>query len=512
MFYNNSKNLSALALILAMSFSLANISHAQGVVTMVDEEVDELGLPVEAEQKPAENVQGNKPVENPQGNNPAENWQGNNPAENWQGHNPAENWQGHNPAENWQGNNPAGNWQGNPAENQQGNNPANNYDQNVKQELNSIAELEDTLKALNDGGAKTEQAPAKAPKAEDDFLASIENSADSSKRLTALGDTVLAQIDNELFTQMSDIEKQTTLLSLELRKEKLKTEVAAIKAQRELALQQAEDERIEREQRKKNLQTEKEIEKIKELQILEDKKAEFETLRQEKAVNDYKNKLFENEQKWVAETNRLYEVIQNMENERKDLVSKFERKFDLLKSESAKLIDSAKTAKTDHDTAVSSLISQNAQLKKRLEAEIAARENPFASGEKKVEEEEQEPAAEVPPALDYVIMEIRGKGDDLIAKLINESGESFLVKKGSILKTGHVINKITHSYIKLENNGLEDYLYFAAAGVVPQEPVVPAIISKNSEEQKETAPQADNRPTLMMDNSIPSLGNGMFVK
>jgi len=491
MFYNNSKNLSALALILAMSFSLANISHAQGVVTMVDEGVDELGLPAEAEQKPAEA--------------PAENWQENKPAETEQkpAETPAENWQENKPADNWQENKPADNWQENK--------PADNFDQSVEKELNSIAELEDTLKTLNNEGEKPEQSSAQAPKTEDNFLSSIENSEDSSKRLTALGDTVLAQIDNELFAQMSDIEKQTTLLSLELRKEKLKTEVAAIKTQRELALQQAEDEKLAREQRRKDQQTEKEIEKIKELQILEDKKAEFETLRQEKAVNDYKNKLFENEQKWIAETNRLYEVIQNMENEIKDLNSKFERKLDLLKSESGKLIDSARTAKNDHDTAVSSLIAQNAQLKKRLEAEIAARENPFASGEKK-EEEEQEPAAEVPPALDYVIMEIRGKGDDLIAKLINENGESFLVKKGSILKTGHVINKITHSYIKLENDGLEDYLYFAAAGVVPQEPIVPAIISKNTEEQKEDTPKEDKRPTLLMDDSIPSLGNGMFVK
>lgn len=55
-----------------------------------------------------------------------------------------------------------------------------------------------------------------------------------------LGEGLLDQIDNKLFSQMSDLEKQTALLTLELRREKIKNEIAAIKAQRQKALEEEE--------------------------------------------------------------------------------------------------------------------------------------------------------------------------------------------------------------------------------------------------------------------------------
>ena len=61
------------------------------------------------------------------------------------------------------------------------------------------------------------------------------------------GEALLSQVDNELFNQMSDIEKQTSLLTLELRREKIKNEIAAMKAARQKAI----DDLKEKEQEKR---------------------------------------------------------------------------------------------------------------------------------------------------------------------------------------------------------------------------------------------------------------------
>jgi len=476
---------------LAMSFSLANISHAQGVVTMVDEEVDELGLSDDSdaiteakpslESKPANNdgvvLFDEEEIQTPSG---------------------AVLEEGVAEVEEVSNNVVV------PVEV-----AADNVKDDFAQTINDIDALENTLETLTNEDQPALMNPEAAPNSGKSLIAQQAEKEAEMQKLATLGDSVLSQVDNELFTQMSDIEKQTTLLSLELRREKLKSEIAAIKAQRQQAFEKAEEERLEREQRKRDLQTEKEIEKVKELQVLEDKKAAYEVLRQEKALNDYKNKMLENEQKWIGENQRLYETIQKLEDERKELIVDFERKLDVLKEESARLIEDAQTAKSEHETIITSLATQNAQLKKRLEVETSVGTNPFAApgtpGGTEISPEQLN--------LDYVIMEIRGKGDDLIAKLVNENGESFLVKKGSILKTGHVVKRITHNYIALENNGLEDYLQFTAGGVVSQEPVSSAN-PKQGDHPKAKAKEdtVDRRPILMMDNSIPSLGNGMFVK
>ena len=49
----------------------------------------------------------------------------------------------------------------------------------------------------------------------------------------ALGNSVLSQMDSDLFSQMSEIEKSTTLLTLELRREKIRNEIEAQKAIRQ---------------------------------------------------------------------------------------------------------------------------------------------------------------------------------------------------------------------------------------------------------------------------------------
>ena len=66
-------------------------------------------------------------------------------------------------------------------------------------------------------------------------------------------ENISPSISNDLFTKMSDLEKQTTLLNLELKKERVQNEIAAVKAQR-LKAQQEEEARKEEEERKRALE------------------------------------------------------------------------------------------------------------------------------------------------------------------------------------------------------------------------------------------------------------------
>lgn len=81
-------------------------------------------------------------------------------------------------------------------------------------------------------------------------------------------------------------------------------------------------------------------------------------------------------------------------------------------------------------------------MKSRLEAEIAEKKNdktnPFAQPEVVVTETEEE----LPKlAEEYAIMEIRGKGENLTAKLINKGGDSFMVRNGTVCRPATGLTK-----------------------------------------------------------------------
>ena len=207
MFYNNTKNLSALALILAMSFSLADVSRAQGVVTMVDEEVDELGL---SDDSGATNnvvnegaVSENEPVveesvvlldeEETLDPKDAADLTVKEEVIEVEAMENAVNDNAIVPVEN----------------------AVNNVQDDFAQTINDIDALENSLETLTSEEQSALLAPETAPNSGKSLAAQQAEKEAEMQKLTTLGDSVLSQVDNELFTQMSDIEKQTTLLSLE---------------------------------------------------------------------------------------------------------------------------------------------------------------------------------------------------------------------------------------------------------------------------------------------------------
>ena len=233
--------------------------------------------------------------------------------------------------------------------------------------------------------------------------------------------------------------------------------------------------------------------------------------------------MLEQNQKWIAENAEVYKQMRQIEADRKSLVDNFKQKLDALNTLSNKAVQSANNAKSNHDRTLASLTAQNIQLKKRIEAEALAaknrQQNPFDAnengGNKNAAITTSIDAKIVPVNIskEYAIMDITGQGDELVAKLINKDGESFLARKGTILQTGHAIEAITPNYIQFDRNGLKDYLYTSGSAMT-MEP-------ENMEGTATTSAKAPRKPAvaskkassgIASEHGIPSLGTGMFVK
>ena len=84
-----------------------------------------------------------------------------------------------------------------------------------------------------------------------------------------------------------------------------------------------------------------------------------------------------------------------------------------------------------------------------------------------------------------------------------------MVKPGTILNTGHVIEEITQTYIVAAKGGKKDYLYFSAGGILDKEPAE-AINTAPTVSSVEVLPSQDAKPKS--GGGIPNLRSGMFVE
>lgn len=362
-------------------------------------------------------------------------------------------------------------------------------------------------------------------------LATVEEIVPKSE--PQFGDSLLSLINNDLFSQMSDIEKQTTLLTLELRREKLKNELAAIKEQREKAYQEKLAAEEEKQRKQQEWETEQKAKILREQQALKEKEIQLEKLKQRKVLTAYMNQMLKENQTWIQENAKLYKKIQDVEEDRKRISDVYKEKLENLSNRTDKLVNVASEAKGNHDRAIANLTAQNVQLRKRLEAtELELKnktENPFSgkpsetttADGKTVTDEGDEIDAEIAPiaiAKEYAILDITGKGDEMNATLMNKDGQSFMVREGTLLQTGHAVEKIGKNYIQFDRNGLKDFLYTSTSATnVEPEPFVESeetLSGTINKAKKIIAPKkkGNTNAGLTATKGMPSLGAGMFVK
>ena len=394
-----------------------------------------------------------------------------------------------------------------------------------KNQGNDVPQLSKVMANVSEGNANNDmaKAPAVAPsplasKNQGNDVPQLSKVVDSSYNPSLdpmpdneFGENILNKFDDNLFSKMSDIEKQSALLSLELRREKIKSEIAAIQAQRKkaeaeeiAALEERERKKREWEEAQEKIRFERE-QKRKELEM------KMERLRQERIVKAYKNQMLVEKQKWIENTQKVYKEIEEIEKDRAFIISDFKRKLNNLRSIAAAVVVEAGNAKKRHEKDVSTLKMQISVLKARLEAERAAckKDNPFSQ----LPAEKQIRLADV-----YAVMEIVGKGENLVAKLINKNGDYFLVKEGTVLQSGHVVDEISETYVRGDIDGVKDYLYFAAGGILQNEPETSSVLSSLSESEDSKSQSGGSKAKAktpggnLIQSSLPSLGNSMFVK
>ena len=339
-------------------------------------------------------------------------------------------------------------------------------------------------------------------------------------------------IDNELFSRMSDLERQTTLLNLELKKEKLANEVEAVKAQRRRALAE-ERARIEEEERKKQeWQNEQDRLMVEEQRKLKEVEMAMEKLRQEKIVKAYKETMLVSTQKWIKKNAEIYEEIAKKDGIIKNLLKESADRLGNLLQKAEDTKTKAEAAKINYDKKIANLEGQIAILKTRLEAEIekaarlaaggSLRKNPFAGDDVS--------GAVIPEKVrlsrEYAIMEITGKGNDLSAKLITIDGDVFMVKVGTTLRNGYTVDEITKTFLSAVKDDDKDYLYFSAGGILDREPVKPIAVTESSgaaaafakptvvSRTPTSLPSSDSAASKapVTTKGVPSLGKGMIVK
>ncbi len=321
-------------------------------------------------------------------------------------------------------------------------------------------------------------------------------SSDSDLYKSLDGKTNLKGTD--VFEHMSDIEKRTAILNLELRRQKLQDDIEAIKYKRREAVakekQKAEDQRL------KNLEAEKEIERklVEEQEKLRELDIKFEKLRQEKVLGAYKNKMLEETQKWIEHDGAFYKQIQDLRDAKLNMAEDLKTKMKTLQEKTVLARNNFMAKMSDYEKKLEDKDSQIEILRTRIDnlekERDEARRNPFAGFDKEqlaaaagidisvleafTNSEGYQNAALQPDGSEpietdltklYGVTEIRGKGDELVARLVNQSGTAFYVKKGTALQSGHIIDKITTTYVMADKNGDKQYLYFSAGGILPTE-------------------------------------------
>ena len=315
----------------------------------------------------------------------------------------------------------------------------------------------------------------------------------------SLGNSILSQMDSDLFSQMSEIEKSTTLLTLELRREKIRNEIEAQKAIRQKNLD--EQERLKEEQKLKDLERKKKIEAqvLQEKQALLDKEQVFEVLKQRKLLNAYMNQMLVNQQEWLKEKESLYAQIAALEGEKKELIELFKERINKVLEASAKNIQVAEAARANFERIVKNLKARNEQLRKRVEADaqiiknaknnlylksqsieelkdknasaaaISAANATAASQIDNVEDVVEEEKAPEKLSSQYAILGISGRANDMSVDVIDINGQPMSLKIGSPLPTGHILSEIGADYAKFSRDGADDYLYVGKSidGYVP---------------------------------------------
>ena len=279
-------------------------------------------------------------------------------------------------------------------------------------------------------------------------------------------DQVLGKVSSDVFREMAEMERENNSLALQLKREGLRAEIDALKANNRQML----FDEIERREKMTQARLEWELaQDLKRQEALERKqRAEIRQKQIEAALKREEDRRIQKMKDEEAERKRKEEELEKQkEAERAELKKKYEAaSIARLNNLKPNLIAATRPPKIKRSP--SSLVSRTLTAggedllnkKKAGEALTTATVDDKQDNLKK-----QDPASTL-----YAVAEIRGTAGSLIAKLISKKDKTtFFAKKSTILPTGHTVIDINKDYVLLQYGSLKEIVGFPSAGLVSSE-------------------------------------------
>lgn len=305
------------------------------------------------------------------------------------------------------------------------------------------------------GGLDIPPPPTSAPNL--DFGPSSSRSMNLS---TPPSEQILGKVSSDIFREMAEMERENNTLSLQLKREQLRSEIDALKsANRQMLFDE-----IERREKMTQARLEWELaQDLKRQEALERKqKAEIRQKQIEAALKrEEERRIQKLKDEEAARIQKEKEEQMKQEQERAELRKKYDAativRVNNLKP-TLMAITRPPKVKRSPSTRISRTLTASGEdmLTKKKAGQALTTE---VSAE---EDKNREAATNL-----YAVSEIRGTAGSLIAKLISKKDRTtFFVKKSTILPTGHTVIDIDKDFVLVQIGKNKEMIGFPSAGLL----------------------------------------------
>lgn len=330
-------------------------------------------------------------------------------------------------------------------------------------------------------------APTSAPNL--DFGPSTSRSMNLS---TPPSEQILGKVSSDIFREMAEMERENNTLSLQLKREQLRSEIDALKsANRQMLFDE-----IERREKMTQARLEWELaQDLKRQEALERKqKAEIRQKQIEAALKrEEERRIQKLKDEEAARIQKEKEEQMKQEQERAELRKKYDAativRVNNLKP-TLMAITRPPKVKRSPSTRVSRTLTASGEdmLTKKKAGQALTTE--VSAGE---EDQNREAATNL-----YAVSEIRGTAGSLIAKLISKKDRTtFFVKKSTILPTGHTVIDIDKDFVLVQIGKNKEMIGFPSAGLLGENTQAQQTPAAEAQPPQEEQRRARRRPATI---------------
>ncbi|MBR1777663.1 MAG: hypothetical protein IJ752_03650 [Alphaproteobacteria bacterium] len=292
------------------------------------------------------------------------------------------------------------------------------------------------------------------------------SNAEASNFSTPPSEQILGRVSSDVFREMAEMERENSALMLQLKREKLRSEIDALKTSNRQML----FDEIERREKMTQARLEWELaQDLKRQEALERKqKAEIRQKQIEAALKREEDRRIQKmKDEEAARVQKEKEAAAEAERKKEELKKKYDA-ASMVQVNELKPVLMAATRPAKVKRSASSLVPAKLTaagedlLSKKKAGEALVTEVPVD------ENAEKAPVREPASAL-YAVAEIRGTAGTLIAKLISKKDRStFFAKQSTILPSGHTVINIDKDFVMVQLGNDKEMIGFPSAGLLAE--------------------------------------------